>query len=368
MRARATFRSPAAGLRQPRNQAHRVIACAVIILGHCEAATGIDDSYWGHLFQLGLNIWAQYAVPFFFVLAGYSLAPKLTRPGAIRFAARYTYRILIVFLATSSLYFALGALAQGRPGEAVSTVLIRQAARQFGDPLMFVLGGAGHLWFLVGLIVAVWTTVWLRGRGRLRHLLVLGLIFYAAMLVTGPYAVVVGWPHLPEWRRTLFAGTPFLIVGLFLRHLQTLPRERIAYALVVAGVACVAAEQYWLWSVWGTSPFVTGTLAGTAIQSIGISLLAVRPGSSNFSRVVGRFGPLTLVVYLIHVAFVDVLRPYRVSVDRSVWRWLFPLEVAVLSFTVASVAHIAFASYRHRRRRRLAAEVDGGGEQDPVSG
>lgn len=359
MCARARFRSPAAGLRQPRNQAHRAVACFVIIAGHCEAATGLDYSRWGHVYQLALNVSAQYAVPFFFVLAGYSLAPKLTRPAAITHAAQYTQRILIVFLLSSALYFVLNAAAGARPDETLSTILSRQLHRQFRDPILYVLGGAGHLWFLIGLVVAVWSTVWLRRRGRLRHLIVLAIVFYAALLISGPYAAVFGWSPLPEWRRTLFLGTPFLVVGLVLRHVQTLPRDAVAYALVALGLACQAAEQYWLSSTWGVSPFATGTLAGTAVQSVGISLLAVRPGSSVLSRILARLGPLTLFTYLIHVTFVDVLRPYRFAVDRPTWRWLYPVLVGALSFTAAAVARVVFAAYRHRRMQQIARERGG---------
>ena len=166
---------------------------------------------------------AQYAVPLFFVLAGYSLAPKLTRPLALRHAATYTRRILTLFVLASGFYFVFGAFANAKLGDPLGIVFNRQAERLLSDPATLALAWPAHLWFLVGLVVAVWTTVWFRSRARLRSLVVLGCVFYAALLLTGPYAAVVGWPALPKWRVTLLLGTPFVIVGLVLRHLRTLP-------------------------------------------------------------------------------------------------------------------------------------------------
>jgi surface polysaccharide O-acyltransferase-like enzyme len=324
----------------------------VIIVGHCEAALGVDPSDGGRIFQHILNTTAQYAVPFFFVLAGYSLAPKLTRPGSLRHATAYSRRILTLFVGTSIFYFLLGALASAKPGDPIDQVLTRQAARMFRDPLTMVLGATGHLWFLVGLVIAVWTTAWVRSRTRLRHLIVVGGIVYAALLLTGPYAVVIGLAPLPPWRMTVFLGTPFVALGLALRHTRELPPLRTAWALIVAGLATQAAEQYWLWSGWGLSPFRTGTLMGTAMVALGVSLLAIRPGGSTVSRLIARLGPLTLVTYLIHVAFVDLLRPYRFAVDRPTARWLFPLVVAVLSFTTAAAYYSAAIAIRRYLKPR----------------
>lgn len=358
-RVRAKFDSPAGGLRQPYNQAHRVLACCVIILGHCEAAVGIDASPGGRLFQLALNIWAQYAVPFFLVLAGYTLAPKLTRSGAARHAANYSRRIFTVFVVTTSFYFLLNALGRAKPGEAIGIAFDRETERLWRDPSMLFLGTAGHLWFLVALILAVWTTAWVRSRTRLRYLVVFGFILYAALLVTGPYAIVFGFEPLPQaWRYTLFLGTPFVMVGLVLRHARIPPPVRVAYALIVAGVLCQIAEQYWLWSRWSVSPFETGTLMGTAPQAVGISMLAVQSGGSAVSRLLARLGPLTLFTYLIHVAFVDVLRPYRFEVDRVTVRWLYPFVVALLSFTCAAAYYTAVISVRQYFKQR-AAGTDG---------
>ena len=86
------------------------------------------------------------------------------------------------------------------------------------------------------------------------------------------------------------------------------------------------------------SPFGVGVVAGTALCTVGVSLLAVRPGTTTLSRFLARFGSLTLIAYLVHVAFIDLLRPHRFAFDRPTWRLVFPLTVAILSFTFAAAS------------------------------
>jgi surface polysaccharide O-acyltransferase-like enzyme len=332
------FASPAGGLWQPHNQAHRVLACCTIIVGHCEEILGIDSSLPGRIFQLTLNVWGQYAVPLFFVLAGYSLAPKLSRPGSQKNALKYTRRIFAMFLSASAFYFLLNAASGARPGQSIGRALRQEAERVLRAPEVFILGTAPHLWFLVALILAVWTTTYVRSQTRLRYLFGVGAICYILLMATGPYSMFTGWHSLPSvWRMTLFSGTPFLAVGLALRHASTLPPTPIAFLVIAAGLLCQVAEQYWRWTEWGLTPFRVGPLLGTGLHAIGMSLLAVRPGTSWFSQQVARLGPLTLFTYLIHMAFVAILVPRMSMLSRPTARWLFPVVVAILSFGCAAV-------------------------------
>ena len=352
------FESPTGGLRQIHNQAHRVWACCIIILGHCEQVLGLDPGLGGHSFQLGLNLWGQYTVPLFFALAGYSLAPKLTRPGSTLHAINYSRRILTMFVAASAGYFVLHALALAHPGQPLSSAFRNQTARVLRNPGEIALGTALHLWFLVALMLAVWTTTYVRNRTRLRYLFAVGAISHLLLLGTGPYTMLTLWPSIPYvWRMTLFLGTPFLAVGLALRHTKPLPRRWVAYLLIVAGVLMQIAEQYWRWTAWGLSPFGVGPLAGTSLTAVGMSLLAVRPGSSPISQMVARLGPFTLVAYLVHMAFIEVLLPRVSTLDRPTARWFFPLVVGTLSFGCAALYYWAVISIRRQVKKLRQAEI-----------
>ena len=94
----------------------------------------------------------------------------------------------------------------------------------------------------------------------------------------------------------------------------------------------------------GVSPFGVGAVAGTALYTLGVSLLALRPGTTTLSRLLGRFGSLTLIAYLVHVAFIELLRPHRFAFDRPTWRLVFPFTVAILSFTFAATYYASTKS------------------------
>ena len=341
------------------NQAHRMWACCIIIIGHCEEVLGLDPSPGGQIFQFGLNLWGHYAVPLFFTLAGYSLAPKLTRPGSTRHAINYGRRILTMFVVASAFYFVLHALELAGPGQSLGEAFKQHTQRVLRNPNVIVRGTAPHLWFLVALLLGVWMTTYVRSRSRLRHLFVVGAISYVVLLGTGPYTMLTMWPTVPTvWRMTLFLGTPFLAVGLALRHLKSLPPRWLAYLLIVGGVLVQVVEQYLRWTLWGLSPFGVGVLAGTGLQAVGMSLLAIRPGSSPLSRMVARFGPLTLAAYLVHMAFVEVLLPHASSLSRPMARVLFPLVVAILSFGSAAIYYWAVIATRRQFKRLVPATLD----------
>jgi surface polysaccharide O-acyltransferase-like enzyme len=252
-----------------------------------------------------------------------------------------------MFLFASAFYFVLNAAHRTPPGQSIGLVLGQQAERLLRVPNAFVLGTAPHLWFLVALILAVWTTTYVRSRTRLRYLFGVGAICYIALLATGPYSMLTGWHSLPIiWRMTLFVGTPFLAVGLALRHASTLPPKWVAFLLIAAGLLCQVAEQYWRWTQWGLSPFFVGPLLGTGLHAVGMSLLAVRPGTSWLVHQVARLGPLTLSTYLIHMAFLGVLAPRAAMLSRPTARWAFPLVVGVLSFGTAALYYSAVMRVR----------------------
>lgn len=336
-----------------------MVACGLVIVGHCEAAIGVDPAFSGRAFQLVLNATAHCAVPLFFVLAGYSLAVKLARRDAIRQAAGYTRRILALFVTASVVYIVLGSLANTGPSTPFPAAFRAELARVFADPVALALTGpAIHLWFLPALVVALWATVWFRRGARLRYLAAIGVVFYAVSLLAGSYReTVFGLPWFAPWSSTLLLGTPFVVLGILLRYAYRLPSSGAAVALFVAGTLCHAGEQYVLWSLWNISPFTLGPMVGTALQTLGVAWLALQPRDTLATRALGRLGQWTLMAYLSHMAFLAMLRPYRVAFDRPTWRILFPLGVAVLAFSFAAAYQAASRYLRlHVRRRRAPAE------------
>ena len=92
------------------------------------------------------------AVPFFMLASGYLLYPVERDRAAIRARAAHIARLLLVWLAVNLAFFALAYRLQGVFDQFVETVFSLESLYRS----LFIVGGipyAGHLWFLLQLVV-----------------------------------------------------------------------------------------------------------------------------------------------------------------------------------------------------------------------
>ena len=111
---------------------------------------------------------------------------------------------------------------------------------------------------------------------------------------------------------------------------------RAALAVTVAGALLYAGEVYVLALFWGAEVYRHDFLVGSIPFGLGLTLLAIRSGSSALDRLVAPLGKYTLLIYLSHIAFVDLFRVGRHFIAPDIWRFVMPFAVLAAS-TVCAV-------------------------------
>lgn len=351
-------------LRRARVDAVRVGAMLVIILAHSEFLLGPTDNVVVQYLQLALNVVGRSAVPFFLLLAGEHLGPRLLRNRAPGGVWPYVTRLAVMFV-LASLFYWLVDLAKlvrvmGLVGGAAAF-----SNRILSDPARLALYGARqHLWFLVVLALVSIGAAALIARMRVRTVAALAAVLYGVGLAIGPYAPAVGVSRHPWWSEWMLQSPLFFCIGVVIGidHRRRTTSPLAAAALLVGGLVIHGVEVYALSQRHGTNPFTLTMLAGTVSYASGTLLLALTPGATAFERVLARFAPYVPMVYLIHVFFVETLRPPRGRFPELAVRIVLPIAATILSFGTAwFLQRRGLLRRRRRSPRQGAARTSGDG-------
>ena len=282
----------------------------------------------GYIFY-GLGV--RYAIPFFFILAGYFIGSKIFKEPdkAFVIAGKYTARLASVLL----FWWLVYVLAQ--PQEFLK--LLQE------EPITLLFEGSKyHLWFLVSLILTVWFFVLWPTHKSFKSFLYLGGVLYLVGLLAGAYKVTpFGFDMHFNTRNGVFFSTLFFAVGVMFSN--RLPRisRRMALGIALGGLALSIGEAYYLRRVYELTAEYVDYLIGTVPFGVGMSLLCITQSDTRLDKLVGPFGKYTLGIYACHVLFIDLLEPITSLIYPSslqmIWRGAFPILVFILSF-LTSVA------------------------------
>ena len=287
--------------RNPGIEAGRAVAIAAVVVLHAVTPTphafGVHPS--GVVDQL-----CRWAVPFFFVTAGYALGRRALAPGPA--AAAVLARLAPVFLAWSLVYLLLSAEGLG------------QLARPHAAYRWLATGGPGwHLWFLPSLALCLALLLAMRAAGLApRTMLAIALGTYALGLALGPYHPLLAAHDaaLPDGQMPILDGRggpfplAFVVVGYWLAASGADIPARVGPALLLAGGGLHLAEAFCL-DAGGWTPFVRNDLlVGTLAFGTGAFLVLARAPAGPVVRAVGGLGRYSLGVYAFHVLVLVVLR------------------------------------------------------------
>jgi surface polysaccharide O-acyltransferase-like enzyme len=342
------------GLRRTNLDAFRVYAMLVVILGHSELQLGKTEVGGIEALQLLLNVISRAAVPFFLILAGEHLGPRLVRERKSGLAWPYVRRLAMLYAIGCAFYWSTDLLKLVRSrglGAGLEGFLARQAENPAG---VLMYGPRGHLWFLTVLILIVVAAAVILPRTRVRWFVLGTAALYGVGLAIGPYSGPVGLAGNGWWYEFLLQAPVFFALGLvFGLERQSRTQTAAAVGLIAVGLVVHALEVQWITRTYGTWPFRLGMLAGTVLYATGVAMFALSPGANRFSRWVGRFSPYVPAAFLIHVFFLETLRPPRHEFPEPLVRVVLPIVTTILSFGVGWLVY----KLLHRRRRRRRAEA-----------
>ena len=135
----------------------RAIAIFAIIILHTSPFLGSNNIFFKSLY-IGLSQASRFAVPYFFIVAGYFFGRKI-QSGAVPKKAFMVYvkRLLPLYIIWSFFYIVLPTNIKS---EVMSLGLMEATYQKVctitADPVeLFFQGGRGHLWFLLSLLIAL---------------------------------------------------------------------------------------------------------------------------------------------------------------------------------------------------------------------
>lgn len=282
----------------------------------------------------------RFAVPFFFVTAGYFLGRKaqLDPQRTIR-VGRYLQRLSLLLVGWSLLYVAIPSFWPPLLKDGYWQVTSQKVAALMASPLTVLLEGAKvHLWFLPALMMGVVLLALTTRRGRVWPACLLALLLFGYGLLAGPYSVTPLGLKAPFTTR----DGPFLsMIGLTIGYLLARRRTPFpllpALALAVGGLLLHFVESWWLWRHYAVSMIQHNYLLGTVVAASGLLMTALAVPQVGRCGGLSTLGRYTLGVYASHYLFVDLLGPYTYLFELHIWQLLMPLLVYLLAVGLSAL-------------------------------
>lgn len=262
----------------------KLFLALLVVTIHANPFRGVNDEA---MWALGNGL-ARIAVPAFFVVAGYTFRPEV--PGR-------SLKLVLRYLKLHFLWLALYVPAWW------ATV----ADHGWIEYAKFWVFGYWHLWFLVGLAIAVALSqlVWrLPNRALLALALAVLLAGFILQWMIGFYILPRGF--WPDAKNGVLMGFPFYLIGYLTRRMGFVDRIslRAAFWGSLIGLVSVVGESELMKALGGEHPLAPETLLSAAVA--GPFLVALGVKARGFPGWLTRLpiGTLSAGIYFIHVGIV----------------------------------------------------------------
>jgi surface polysaccharide O-acyltransferase-like enzyme len=295
----------------------RVVAIFAVILIHFPLIELFPQasSPLRHVFQV-VHDSCRFAVPFFFLAAGYFTGRRVAR-GDWTFGLlwnRVTY-IMGLYLFWSLAYVLAWhdwrlRLRSQSVSQVLMSSLIAVANESVHDPLRALLNGPTvHLWFLPALACGLIMVALLERAGKTGAIVPVGVLLYAIAIAFGPYRRLLGIDAFPlGLRNGPFLSTLYVGLGwMWGKRPNWQPRISTALLLIVVGWSFHLIEIALLarWNGRSHSEFE----ASTPVFGVGVFLLAIAHPRLDAQTGISRLGRYTLGVYVLHLIVGKTLMP-----------------------------------------------------------
>ena len=317
----------------------RILATLAVIFVHTKPFMSTDE-YADTPYSLLRDViiqFSRFAVPFFFLAAGYFLSRRLTPiPESASRVWPYLRRLGILYLIWSALYLLFPADWMRLLLEGHLKPFYWHLANSFialtRNPVVFLFKSTSvHLWFLPALIFAVsLLALTIRYRAS-QFFLPLAGVLYGLGLLADAYSktrlglsvnhhLVLGLCYAP-----LFVGLGWRLAT------RSMPRRNTALLLILGGFALQLAEASWLSRMYGLPLISSAYLVGTVPFGLGFMLLGLTLPTWGKDRVLTSIGSMTLGIYLIHLWVKHLLQPLGQVFAGVMWELGFPLLIFAVS-------------------------------------
>ena len=334
----------------------RILACLMVIAMHVLAAGKVAVPFGGAGWNLilALNCCVHFAVPLFFMLSG-----AFSKVSTGRQAAKKSIYYFIVFVLSALFYYVLGIYLGG-------------GNISFWDAVYSLINYKYHLWFLLNMITVTLLSPFLNKlSGKdMKYALILTLVFIIGFknlsyAFSGKEPVMMGADLLGGLIPSglLFCGY-YLAGRLIYENREELKSKKIPALIVLIPTTAASffINRYVCLKTMSIDErFLDNYSIFVFVQCICTFIVfATKKEPAKSGKLVSRLVPLCFGVYIIHVAFVDILSskgftPAGIGItgqDSALSCFaLILLEMAIV--TVASVVAAIPLRYLGRAVKRL---------------
>jgi surface polysaccharide O-acyltransferase-like enzyme len=294
----------------------RVIAILAVITIH----TGIMRGSFAHGIFDQL---ARFAVPFFFITAGYLFYKKNGQASGRQLGkqtTQYIFRIAVIFAFWSIFYMGWSVIYQTLRHidkfNNFSSVLpiqfnlrLNDFVKHYSDYIM--VGGAVHLWFLPALGSSIFLLAIAIKYNKLFIITQLSIVLFIVMLLAGPYnQVIVNIPKKYLLRNWPFFCSFFVFIGANIARYNIRTSFSKACLLFIIGAFLQLGESITLWKLYGKPICELDFLFGTLLFGTGAFLIALLVPHFGEKIGINKLGKYTLGIYVIHLWVASIFSLY----------------------------------------------------------
>lgn len=280
----------------------RVIAIFAVITIHSQLFVAYPllngEAWFGHI----INQLCRFAVPFFFILSGFLIQPKL-KASPIKTATRYCKPILLIWLVWSLIYLA----APFNLATLMNEGYLVERERYWGFLLQtplnsFLEGGLVHLWYLLSLIIGLGIIALILRLGLDKWLLPLSLLVFIYGVLAGSYSVLTHMEAPFLTRNGPFLSLLMISLGYWIREKKLTVSANAALVVFLVGGILHLAEAYML-TGFGMDFRLNDFLFTTPIWALGFFFYLLAKPSLGEHPMVFRLASMTLGIYVSHLLF-----------------------------------------------------------------
>ncbi len=321
-------------MRLHRIDAFRVYAIFLVIFAHTQFFGGFPlDSLFAQKVDTIMKIVPRWTMQYFFIAAGYFVGGKMNRDRvmAIPLAKRYTTRLGLIYLFWCVVYFL----------EYPSQVLVFITEH----PLSFLFEGSRvHLWFLISLIMTVWTYALWPSSWSLNSFVLFGLFIFIIGLLGGSYQnTVIGFILPFSSKDAIIFSTVFFAIGIYLNKNNVKINQYYSLLISLFGFLLYCAEAFLLKEF--QDPTWHNYLFGSIPWGVGIFLYCLNSNPNKFDIFIGNFGKYVVGIYVSHMIFIDYFK-FLVSYFNYYLSFiLYPLAVFTASLLLTFCMKKTFLKY-----------------------
>lgn len=283
----------------------RIISTIAVIIIHAKPFKNfplLEGKPWIYLL---LDQASRFGVPFFFILAGYLIQPKLVAQ-PLKTLADYSKPLLKLWL----IWSAIALIIPFDPHKALSEGYLTERIDYWqylaNRPLKLLLeGGMFHLWFLPALVFAIAIISVMIRLNASNLMLSIALALYAYNLMADSYKPIFGLA-VPFYTNGFFASILLVALGYEFRRKNLALPLKTALIVMALGMVLHLTEAFYLIQ-WEMRFNKHEFLLGTPIWAMGmfLALLAVPQFGSNTHLV--ELSKYTLGIYLCHAIIIQYL-------------------------------------------------------------